>query len=78
MKSSQEFTNYIRHRGWVAVVCKTEAELAITLDAQDNDEGLEGQWFHGLSVSQDSLATSLCNWLGYNLIASLESYDSET
>ncbi|KAF8945173.1 hypothetical protein BGZ47_003134 [Haplosporangium gracile] len=37
MRSRQEFANYMRHHGWTVFVCRTEADLAIALDAQDND-----------------------------------------
>ncbi|KAF9382477.1 hypothetical protein CPC16_009322 [Podila verticillata] len=37
LRSRQEFANYMRHRGWTVVICRTEADLAIALDAQDID-----------------------------------------
>ncbi|KAF9115689.1 hypothetical protein BGX30_006194, partial [Mortierella sp. GBA39] len=37
LRSRQEFANYMRLCGWTVVVCRTEANLAIAMDAQDID-----------------------------------------
>ncbi|KAG9065426.1 hypothetical protein KI688_002751 [Linnemannia hyalina] len=37
LRSRQEFANYMRHRGWTVIVCRTEADLAIAMDAQGID-----------------------------------------
>ncbi|KAG9069614.1 hypothetical protein KI688_010518 [Linnemannia hyalina] len=37
LRSRQEFANYMRHRGWTVIVCRTVADLAIAMDAQDID-----------------------------------------
>ncbi|KAF9117400.1 hypothetical protein BGW39_002216, partial [Mortierella sp. 14UC] len=37
LPSRQEYASYMRHRGWTVVVARTEADLAIALDAQDNE-----------------------------------------
>ncbi|KAG0274828.1 hypothetical protein BGZ96_004069 [Linnemannia gamsii] len=37
LPSRQEYANYMRHLGWTVVVARTEADLAIALDAGETD-----------------------------------------